>query len=279
MPEIQELLRLPDPEQAVRAGQLLAYHQAVVEELGRARRACLHRLISEHGWDRGRVAAHLGLTRTRVGQIMTGGHRPERAVLGTGDITVAVGGKWEAPKPHGQPSVVISREALAARDLIFDAARDCGLAAAGEVLLPPGMVRLSRPNLIVLGSPRVVPTVAGALEHDPWLGFSSDESGWHLTSGSEVQRSPSDKGEPRDYAYLGRLPRPDGNGTFLYVAGIHAMGTLGAALYLTSHLEELHHATDGHPWSTLVACSYHPDTRAVTSVELLTPVRTYGKAS
>lgn len=43
----------------------------------------------------------------------------------------------------------------------------------------------------------------------------------------EVYRSPSDSGEPIDYGYLGRLSRPDGRGTFQYLAGIHAMGNLG----------------------------------------------------
>ena len=48
----------------------------------------------------------------------------------------------------------------------------------------------------------------------------------------EEFHSPSDKGEPVDYGYIGRLPRPDGRGTFLYLAGIHAMGTLGVTQYL-----------------------------------------------
>ena len=36
-----------------------------------------------------------------------------------------------------------------------------------------------------------------------------------------------DNGEMCDFGYLGRLPRPDGRGTFLYIGGIHAAGTSG----------------------------------------------------
>lgn len=43
---------------------------------------------------------------------------------------------------------------------------------------------------------------------------------WYLvdqTAGVDY-RSPRNSGESRDYGYIGRLPRPDGRGTFLYLA-------------------------------------------------------------
>ncbi|MGH3923260.1 MAG: hypothetical protein ACRDTT_10400, partial [Pseudonocardiaceae bacterium] len=62
--------------------------------------------------------------------------------------------------------------------------------------------------------------------------------GWYLTGHDTIHRSPSDDGEHTDLAYLGRLPRTDSKGTFLYLAGIHAPGTLGAATYLTENIED-----------------------------------------
>ncbi|HEX6501017.1 MAG TPA: hypothetical protein VF054_18600 [Micromonosporaceae bacterium] len=87
-----------------------------------------------------------------------------------------------------------------------------------------------------------------------------------------MYRSPSDGGDPVDYAYLGRLPRPDGRGTFVYLAGIHAMGTLGAAVYLEDHVDELYREVKYPRFSLLVACQYDPASRTVNSVEPLTPV-------
>lgn len=102
----------------------------------------------------------------------------------------------------------------------------------------------------------------------------SDEDGIYLLDhqSGETYRSPSDKGEPVDYAYLGRLPRPDGRGSFLYLAGIHAMGTLGAAKYLEDNLDELYREVKNRRFSLLVACTYNAAKRSVTSVKPLTPV-------
>jgi hypothetical protein len=46
---------------------------------------------------------------------------------------------------------------------------------------------------------------------------------------SEVYKSPSDLPQPRpaDVGYLFRLRRPDGNGTFVLLTGIHAVGSHG----------------------------------------------------
>jgi hypothetical protein len=79
-------------------------------------------------------------------------------------------------------------------------------------------------------------------------------------------------GEPADYAYLGRLPRIDGRGTFLYLAGIHAPGNNGAVHYLESHLEELYSEVRTARFSTLIACHFDPATRQITSSERATPI-------
>ena len=182
----------------------------------------------------------LGMSKSRVSQLLSAGSRPERAFLGPGAVTVAIGGKLEAGK--ATPGGVVSTESFAAYEVLADLARSVGLETTCEIVPPPGLVHLNRANLIVMAGPRLLPFLGQVLEADAHLGYGHDESGWYLldkASGQEY-RSPSDSGTPGDYAYIGRLPRPDGKGTFLYLAGIHAPGNLGAACFLADNLAELH---------------------------------------
>jgi hypothetical protein len=213
------------------------------------------------------------MTRARVSKLLSSGPNPARAFLGTGRLTVAIGGKFEGQKASG-PSAVISAEALAAYNVIKDVAGSYHMDADYELVPPPGMVRLNRTNLIVMTSPRLLPLVGQVLESDPYLAFESGAQGWFLRDKETgvVYRSPSDSGTSSDYAYIGRLPRPDGKGTFLYLAGIHAMGTLGAAQYLADNLEDLYGQVKTRRWSTLIECHYDADTRQVSSTNRVTPV-------
>lgn len=272
--DLQAVERIADPAQrAQRAHELATEHQAVVGELYRIRRAALDDLVAE-GRTHAQIAELLGMTRARVTQLLTSGPRPERVVLGTGRLTVAAGGKVEADK--SAPGRVLSVEALGACDMLADLARSLDLEIERDIVPPPGMVNLNRPNLIVLGSPRILPFVAQVLESDEKYGFSSDSNGWFLIdrAANTIYRSPMDEGESSDYAYMGRLPRPDGRGTFLYLAGIHAPGTAGAAYYLEQNLDELYREVKSRRWSALISCEFDPVNRSrITSADLLTRVR------
>lgn len=272
--EIKELRGQDAETRAKRTNELVAYYQDVVNECSRMRKEALAELVAQ-GRSQPQLAALLGMTRARVGQLLstaTRVERPERALLGNGSLTIAIGGKPEGPRING--STMISVESTGAADLIADAAAAYGLKATREAVPPPGMVLLNRSNLVVIGSPRLLPLVGQVLESDGNLGFGQTAQGWYLTelANGKIHRSPSDHGQPVDYAYIGRLPRPDGKGTFLYLAGIHAMGTLGAASYLTSNVEELYAAVRNRRWSTLVECRYDPDTREIQSVDRITEI-------
>jgi len=136
------------------------------------------------------------------------------------------------------------------------------------------MVNLNRDNLVVICGPRLSPIIAQVLASDPNLGFTHDDHGWYLVDHATgtTYRSPRDHGEPTDYAYLGRLPRIDGRGTFLYFAGIHAPGNSGAMHYLEGHLEELYGEVRTGRFSTIISCRFDPDTRQVISSERVTPL-------
>ena len=278
-----DLERLATESAETRAKQsidALGLHQEWVNEYSRVRREALGELIGE-GKTPNELAKMLGMTRSRVDQLLTSGPKPERALFGSAALTVAIGGKWESRGggtggPNVEPSAVLSEQSLAAFSLIAETASDYGLKATYQVVPPPGLVQLNRANLIVITSPRLLPIVGQVLDADEHLGFGQSSKGWYLTDKVTDTRfrSPSDDGEPADYGYIGRLPRPDGKGSFLYLAGIHAMGTLGAAHYLTNHVHELYQQVKLKRWSTLVKCTFDPDTRKIESSELASPIYT-----
>jgi hypothetical protein len=236
------------------------------------RRETLRELLAS-GMPQIAIADMLGISKSRVSQLLSAGSRPERAFLGTGTVTVAVGGKLEAGK--AAPGAVVSSESFGGYEVLADLARSVGLEVAYEVVPPPGHIHLNRPNLVVLAGPRLLPFINQVLEADRHLGFLNDQHGWYLVdknTGTQY-RSPIDRGDPGDYAYVGRLPRPDGKGTFLYLAGIHAPGNLGAAHYIADNLAELHRELKARRFSMLISCQFDPaDRKKILSTERLTPL-------
>ncbi|MGI5507445.1 sigma-70 family RNA polymerase sigma factor [Lentzea sp. CA-135723] len=271
---LEQVEATADPEQRlIQAHHLVSEFASFGSEAARIRREAAEALTAK-GKSQVDIGKLIDLSRSRVGQIISHGPRPQRAFLGSGKITVAIGGKQEGQKVN--PSAVISAEALSAYKALDKLASSFGLEAEYELIPPPGIVRLNRPNLIVMTSPRLLPLVGQVLESDQSLAFESGAQGWYLrdnASGIEY-RSPSDSGEAADYAYIGRLPRPDGQGTFLYLAGIHAMGTRGAAQFLVDNIDDLYDEVKKKRFSTLIRCDYHPDTREITATQQVTPIYT-----
>ncbi|SBW21053.1 hypothetical protein FDG2_1877 [Candidatus Protofrankia californiensis] len=268
----RSLADVEDPVQRVRqANALIDQHQVAISELSRLRREALDELLSR-GMTQTQIAELAGMTRSRVGQLLSSGPRPERGFLGSGPLIMALGGKHEAGKD--KPGPVVSAESLAAYERLAGLARTMGLQATYEVVPPPGFVTLNRTNLIVLCGPRLSPLVAQVLESDISLGFDHDADGWYLANHETgaLHRSPLDSGDNGDIAYLGRLPRPDGRGTFLYMAGIHAVGTAGAAHYVENNLPELFRETRTRRFSTLIACRFDPDSHQIISSERIAPI-------
>ena len=68
----------------------------------------------------------------------------------------------------------------------------------------------------------------------------------------------------------------DARGTFIYIAGIHAMGSNGVIHYLDQHLAEVYREVKTKRFSALIQCEFDPDTRKVSSSKLLTPLYTHG---
>lgn len=226
------------------------------------------------------IAEELHITPARVSQILRGRPGPWRAFWGAedGELIMAVAEKTEGPKPAaGRPGPVFAAEDTAASAAIRESVTEMGIRVDRdpEVVRPPGFIDLNRAGLVVICGPRHSPMISQILASDRNLAFRRDEAGWYLRdlrAGTDY-RSPWDDGRCSDVAYLGRLPRPDARGDFLYMAGIHASGEAGVAHYLTTGggLEEAWREVGKRRFSVLIGCEFADEGHRVISSKRLTP--------
>ncbi|MFJ3809574.1 sigma factor-like helix-turn-helix DNA-binding protein [Streptomyces sp. NPDC090073] len=266
---------ISDPvDRAKAAIDLLARYQSNVNELSRIRREAIEEAQAT-GMTQAEIAKRLGVSRGRVGQLASAGPPPERAFFGTDLVTVSVAGMYEAGKaPDQNPSEVVTREDLNNFEHLRKLVSGMKLDAQYEVIPPTGIVNLNRDNHVVICGPRRSPIVAQVLEGDDSLRFAKDTA-WHLVDqvAGKTYRSPTDEdGSAGDIGYLGRLPRLDGKGTFLYIAGVHAIGASGVVHFLESNLAELYREVRTRRFSTLISCRYDPKTLEVVESRRITPL-------
>ena len=278
-PDIKALSDIPDAaDRAREASGLLDRYQATLGELSLIRREAVEDMIAS-GMSHAQIAEALGVSRGRVSQLTKVGPPPERVFWGTDTLTVALGGKLEAPKKaSGKPGPVLAQEDFQAYLDLSRSTKAMGLDSVYEIVQPPGMIRLNRDNLIVICGPRLSPLIAQIIEADPAIQFGSDDQGWYLTdrNSGKLYRSPMDDGENRDVGYFARFSRPDGRGTFVYIAGIHAMGSNGVIHYLDQHLPEVYREVKTRRFSGLIECEFDSETRHIMSSNLITPLYAHG---
>ncbi|MGX4657622.1 sigma-70 family RNA polymerase sigma factor [Micromonospora sp. SCSIO 07396] len=280
MEELQRVRDTPDPLDRVRlATEAMADYQAAIAEFGKLRRDAVDYLRSQ-GMTLAEIADKAGVSRARLSQLSAAPKRaPERILFSEGStVTFAVDTKQESGS--GRP--VVHQEHAAAIEILNRTVRRTGLEPAGvEYIVPPGLIDLNREGLVVICGPRRSPLIAQMLAADERYGFEQDSDGWYLydKATGRQYRSPEDSGKPGDYAYLGRLPRPDGRGYWLYMAGIHAPGGQGAAMYLEQELGDLYRDVKATRWSCLVECEWEPESRQIQRAELLAPIHQPGRKS
>ncbi|MFC9116061.1 sigma factor-like helix-turn-helix DNA-binding protein [Streptomyces sp. NPDC057092] len=273
--DMERVSGITDPvDRAKAAIDLMARYQSHVNELSRVRREAIEEAQAS-GLTQAEIAKRLGVSRGRVGQLASAGPPPERAFFGTDLVTVSLGGKYEAGKgPDDNPSHVVTREDLDNFEHLRKLLAGMKLDAQYEVIPPSGIVNLNRDNHVVVCGPRLSPIVAQVLEGDDNLQFRKDRA-WHLVDQREGKeyRSPQDEdGSAGDFGYLGRLPRLDGKGTFLYIAGIHAIGANGVVHYLENNVADIYREIRTRRFSTLISCRYDPKTMEVLESRRVTPL-------
>ncbi|MEV5568711.1 sigma-70 family RNA polymerase sigma factor [Spirillospora sp. NPDC052269] len=276
--EVRRLARIEDHEVRAReAAKLMTELQDAVKETARVRRESIQ-WLRDHGRSMADVARLMGVSRARVAQLKDAGPAPERAFLGIGRLSVAV-----PERPGGRR--LVARADAATGQTVLSLASSLGLAGDLEYIPLTGEIDLNREDLVVICGPKTSPVTAAALQGDPRLDFHQlPDARWAITERetSETHVSPADDPDNpghQDIAYLGRLPRPDGQGTFLYIAGVHAIGSLGASHYLKDHLAELYDEVGTDPFSMVIISEYDPDAEEILSTRALTrPLRRSGGA-
>ncbi|KRE35988.1 hypothetical protein ASG73_15110 [Janibacter sp. Soil728] len=246
--------RESDPLQQARlAGDLMSLYRQRGYELARIRRDAINRVVEQRGGTFSAVGAELGLTRGRISQIRKDAPATERAFFGVGPIEVATPTRHSSDRPEG---VVALEDAESAR-IISDVLRDLAFEVR-PVAIPIDGAWSPAHEAVVICGPKSSQVSAEILSHDPVLAFHEVERDqWVIEDRKTGQRfeSPLDDGKKgEDVAYVGRVTR-EGK-TVLVIAGVHALGSVGAATYLAENLEALHDAVGGNDFSMVIRSQF-----------------------
>lgn len=267
--------REPDPlRQAKLASELINVYQQRSVELARLRKEAINRAAAERGISFSAIAAELDLTRGRITQIRQGAPPAERVFFGVGPVSVAV-----PLRQVGERNLpVISSEDSRAAEMLTTLLASLAFQVR-QVRIPVGGEWSPQEDTVAICGPKSSPVTAAAIESDPFLTFTPDQAGrWTIRErdGSRVYESPMDGARQQawsDVAYVGRLMVPGEPGPIMVIAGVHALGSVGAVDHLARHLKDLYDQVGVRPFSMVVASEHDGET--VTRSEVLCPPRTH----
>lgn len=201
--------------------------------------------------------------------------RTAETLFGPSPVTIAL-----PLRLMGAGRELLAHEDFEAGERLAAFLRGLGIDVALTKVAPSGEIHLDTEGLVAICGPKSSPIIAEQFGNDPHFSFQPDRHDrWQIierATGNEM-RSPLDRATPtdQDLAYIGRLPRPTGAGTFLLIAGVHAIGSLGAVHFLTQahNLKEVHRAVADAPFSMVVSCTFHRLPLTITSSEAFTVPR------
>ncbi|MEV4526066.1 sigma factor-like helix-turn-helix DNA-binding protein [Streptosporangium sp. NPDC049304] len=270
--DLERIAAMDDPYLLIRAAtERLSVAQQEVTELARLRRRVIQELHAQ-GVSYAQIAEQAGLSRGRIHQIKHTGPAPEGAFLGVGTVTVVT--PLRLDPEHNRP--VVALDDMRSGKRLEDLARSFGLTVASDNVSVDGQIDLNRPGLLVICGPRMAEAMRTAYNTDPVIRWERDDLGWLLrdTRTNVAYRSGSQVNPPRptDSAYLGRLPRPDGKGMFLAIAGIHPNGSLGVVDLLASEMATIWGQVGDKRFSTVISVEYDPATGEPVRTQLAGPL-------
>lgn len=262
-----ELVReIADPtERARKATELLAVYQQRSVELARLRREAIEQLQVQ-GLSYAEVAARVGLSKGRVGQIKQAPALTARALFGVGPVEV-----WLPARAAGRALPVIATEDALTGQAVTSILESLQFAVEQRhVPANDGPWTLDADGVVICG-PKTHPTAADWIAHDPILDVHRTEAGWVVQDRRDgtVFPSPMDTGGSEDVAYVSRTK--DAGRVRWHIAGIHAIGSLGAATYLREHLDELWRDV-GDQAASMVIGSTHDGAQITAAKLVLGPV-------
>ncbi|WP_460701441.1 helix-turn-helix domain-containing protein [Myceligenerans halotolerans] len=261
--EFEHVRAEEDPiRQARRATELLQTYSQRSHELARLRKAAIDRAHDQLGMTYTEVASKVGISKGRITQLRKGAPPAERAFFGVGPVTVAFPIRKNGDRALG----VVAIEDDTATKNMSGILESLSLAVDTYPIPPSGDWEPPADAVAICG-PKSSHITAQAVRNDPFLSFEPDEVGrWVITDRKtgDVFVSPSDAGDPtREIAYVARLRR--NRRIILIIAGVHALGSVGAVEYLRRNLPDLYVAVGDGPFSLVVTSAFDGMTVTETS--------------
>lgn len=266
--DFEALRREPDPVlRGRRATDLLATYQQRSVELARLRRAAIEEARDQLGGSYTEVARAFGLTKGRITQIRNGAPPAHRAFFGVGPLDVALPGR----RLFDRDNLVIASEDDAVGTHLIDEAERLSFSIERTIIDPREEWEPIGDAVVVCG-PASAHIGHALLTQDPLLGMDiGDGAAWCITDKTTGERypSPMDQSAPRraDLGYIARHERPDGRVT-VHIAGLHALGSVGAAHYVTDHLPDLWAEFGSRSFSMVVLGEFDGQTPTQLSVRI-----------
>ncbi|MGI9098056.1 MAG: sigma factor-like helix-turn-helix DNA-binding protein [Solirubrobacteraceae bacterium] len=271
----EELSAIADPAERARlATELLAEHQSLVIRLAQIRRQAVAELRAS-GLSYAQVAERLGVTRGRIAQLKTS--TLEREFFAGPMVTIAT-----PLRATHESRPLVAQEDVEAAMMLTRFLNAADVATKLQHISPTGEIDLSPDALLAICGPKSSTAVQRLITADPLLEFRTDDAErWTIIDRASgmVYSSPidDDPAADRDFAYVARLPRADSEHPILVIAGIHAIGSLGAASYLAdaANLRKLHRAVGKRPFSMIVESQFTRSPLATLSARLAVEPRTH----
>jgi hypothetical protein len=256
---------------AKRASELLTTHQGFVNQLAAIRRKAIAELRAT-GLSYAQVGEALGVSRGRIAQLRGPAVDIEQDFFGGKIVAITT-----PLRTSGTDRPVIAHEDFASATSLARFLETFEIETTMGQVGADGAIDFSPPALVAICGPKSSPMIADLITNDPVYDFSRGADGrWRIEDRrtGETFASPMDGREPEDadYTYLGRLPGPDGR-PVLVIAGIHAIGSLGAVHFLTrtANLHGLHRQVGIGAFSAVIASSFKRPALQITRSQLAAP--------
>lgn len=280
---LDDLRRIEDPlERGRRASELIDRYTEVIGGASSIRQEVIDEVRGQ--MTPAAIAKALGLTRARVSQLLKTPALPERILLAP-DIGDPVVLAHVQKKDTDTRKPAVADTTLEALDKLRRLAEELNIKTDREPVDPPGEIDLNRNNLAVLIGPRISALIAQALTADPVIHWQRDKRrNWFMIdsrSGGKEFHSDFDESNHLDgdgvcIAHIGRIRRPDGQGSFLYLGGAHAPGTAGAVDVFIREIDSIWEQAKRSLWSAIVVTKAS-DTGKVISADLASPIYVHGR--
>lgn len=199
------------------------------------------------------IAGAIGLTKGRITQIRASAPPQERALFGVGPVTIGVPARY-GTTDRERP--LLAAEDVAAADSAAQLLTDLGFATSLHQIEPDDTT-LPNGDLFIICGPKSAPVATQLIDQDPVLNIVSSDSSWSIierATGAAFE-SPADLyGEHADVAYLSR--RSENDRVVTHIAGLHAIGSLGAVRYLHDSTDAIYSATREASFSLVIGSRY-----------------------